>query len=125
GGGALLTMCEGFTDYEEDAAMWRTRNLDANGNALSYSQTLYDYPNQRISILREHSRNPFPSTLMFEADGCDYFGSPAGGNGLVNFYRNGNIAIETTGDTGGGFDVGWMQTGEWLEWEHVPLNGTP
>lgn len=22
----------------------------------------------------------------------------------------------------GGFDVGWMQTGEWLEWENVPLN---
>ena len=42
--GALLTLCEGFTDYEEDAAMWRARNMDTNGNALSYSQTLYDYP---------------------------------------------------------------------------------
>jgi hypothetical protein len=125
GAGALLTLLEGFTDYEEDAAMWRARNLDANGNVLSYSQTLYDYPNQRIGILRKHSRNPFPSSLLFEAEGCDYFGGANGGNGKVNFYRNGNIAIETTTDTSGGWDVSWIQSGEWFEWEQVPLNGTP
>ncbi len=125
GAGALVTLCEGFTDYEEDAAMWRTRNLDTNGNTLSYSQTLYDYPNQRIGILRQYSRNPFPATLQFEAEGCDWFGGANGGNGQVNFYRNGNLAIENTGDVGGGYDVGWVQSGEWLEWTNVPLNGTP
>jgi hypothetical protein len=125
GAGALLTLCEGFTDCEEDAAMWRARNIDTSGNALYYTNTLYDYPNQRIGILRQYSRNPFPSTLLFEAEGCDYFGGANGGNGKVNFYRNGNIAIEPTGDTGGGYDVGWMQNGEWFEWENVPLNGTP
>ena len=125
GAGALLTLCEGFTDYEEDAAMFRVRNKDANGNNLSYSQTLYDFPNQRLSLLRSHSRNPFPAQLKFEAEGCDTYGGAAGGNGLVNFYRNGNIAIQTTIDTAGGFNVGWMQTGEWFEWQRVPLNGTP
>ncbi|MGC3960995.1 MAG: DUF5010 domain-containing protein [Verrucomicrobiota bacterium] len=60
--GALLTLCEGFTDYEEDAAMWRVRNLNASGAALNYSQTLYDFPNQRIGILREFSQSPFPRT---------------------------------------------------------------
>jgi hypothetical protein len=125
GAGALLTLCEGFTDYEEDAAMFRVRNKDAAGNNLSYSQTLYDFPNQRLGLLRSHSRNPFPAQLKFEAEGCDTYGGAAGGNGLVNFYRNGNIAIQTTTDTAGGFNVGWMQNGEWFEWQRVPLDGTP
>src|SRR5271167_2832420 len=43
----------------------------------------------------------------------------------MNYYRNGNIAIEATSDVQWGFDVGWMQSGEWFEWESVPLNGTP
>jgi hypothetical protein len=125
GAGALVTLCEGFTDSEEDAAQYRVRNIDPSGNALSYNQTLYDYPNQRISILREHSRDPFPVTLRYEAEGCDSFAGAAAGNGQVNFYRNGNIAIETTTDTDGGYDVGWMQSGESFTWQHVPLNGTP
>jgi len=125
GAGALITLMEGFTDYEETASLIRVRNLDASGNALAYSSTLYDYPNQRLDIIRQHSQNPFLGNLKFEAEGADYFGGAAGGNGKTNFYRNGNIAIETTSDTGGGFDVGWMQTGEWLEWENVPLNAHP
>ncbi|MGC3960996.1 MAG: DUF5010 C-terminal domain-containing protein [Verrucomicrobiota bacterium] len=63
--------------------------------------------------------------MKFEAEGCDTFGGAAGGNGLVNFYRNGNIAIQATTDTLGGFNVGWMANGEWFEWQRVPLNGTP
>jgi hypothetical protein len=123
---ALLTLCEGFTDYEEDAAMWRARNMDTNGNALSYSQTLYDYPNQRLNILRKHSNWPFPPELKFEAEACDTFGGAAGGNGKTNFYRNGNIAIETNSDIGGGvsYDVGWTQPGEWFEWQEVPMQGS-
>jgi Domain of unknown function (DUF5010)/DUF5010 C-terminal domain len=132
GAGALVTLCEGFTDYEEDAAMWRVQNLDTSGNPVTYSSgggggngTGYDYPNQRINLLRKHSRNPFPSKLKFEAEGCDSFGGANGGNGKTNYYRNGNIAIDTASDTGGGWYVGWMQPGEWLQWQGVPLNGTP
>ena len=121
---ALITLCEGFTDYEEDAAMWRARNLDSGGNSLTYSQTLYDFPNQRLNILRRHSNWPFPPELKFEAEACDYFGGANGGNGKVNYYRNGNIAIEATSDAGGGHDVGWIQPGEWLEWEQVPIQGS-
>ena len=122
--GALLTLCEGFTDYEEDAAMWRARNIGSDGGTLAYSQALYDYPNQRINILRKHSNWPFPPELKFEAEGCDYFGEAAGGNGKINYYRNGNIAIEPTTDAGGGYDVGWIQAGEWFEWEQVPIQGS-
>jgi hypothetical protein len=123
GANALLTLCEGFTDYEEDAAMWRARNIDSAGGALGYAQTGYDYPNQRINILRKHSNWPFPPQLKFEAEGCDSYGGAAGGNGKVNYYRNGNIAIELTSDIGGGHDVGWLQTNQWLEWLEVPMQG--
>jgi len=125
GAGASLTLLEGFTDYEEDAALYRARNIDTNGTPLSYSQTLYDFPNQRLSILRSHSQNPFPSQMKFEAEGCDTFGGAAGGNGLTNYYRNGNIAIGDSTDIGAGHYVGWVQPGEWLEWQRVPLSGTP
>jgi MYXO-CTERM domain-containing protein len=125
GAGAVLTLIEGFTDWEETATLFRVRDLDPSGNAVDYSSTLYDYPNQRLDIIRQHSQSPFPASLLFEAEGADYYGGAAGGNGKTNFYRNGNIAIEATTDTGGGFDVGWMQAGEWLEWEQVPLNSTP
>jgi hypothetical protein len=125
GSGALLTLCEGFTDYEEDAALWRAANLDANGNPRTYSQTGYEYPNQRLNILRKYSRNPFPAVLKLEAEGCDSYGGAAGGNGRVNYYRNGNIAIQTTTDTMGGYNIGWMQSGEWFQWEEVPFSGTP
>jgi hypothetical protein len=123
--GALLTLCEGFTDSEEDAAIYRTRNMDANGGTLTYAQTGYDYPNQRLNILRKHSHNPFPATLKQEAEGCDYFGGAAGGNGKINFYRNGNIAIAATDDANGGaFHVGWIAANEWLEWESLAFNGS-
>ncbi|HEX3801028.1 MAG TPA: DUF5010 domain-containing protein [Verrucomicrobiae bacterium] len=124
GANALLTLCEGFTDYEEDAAQFRVRNLDAQSNALTYSQTLYDYPNQRLNILRQFSVRPFPAEMKFEAEGCDTFGGAASGNGKSNFYRNGNIAIEPTTDAGGGFDIGWIQAGEWFEWTGVPIQGS-
>ena len=104
---ALLTLCEGFTDYEEDAAMWRARNMDSNGNSLSYSQTLYDYPNQRLNnILRKHSNWPFPPELKFEAEACDTFGGATGGNGKANFYRNGLQHTPSKQRCGGG---GWCQ----------------
>lgn len=121
---ARITLCEGFTDYEEDAAMWRVRDLDSSGNSFSYAQTLYDFPNQRINLLRKHSNWPFPPELKFEAEGCDYYGGANGGNGKTNYYRNGNIAIEPTSDVGGGHDVGWIEPGEWLEWEQVPIQGS-
>ena len=125
GAGALLTLVEGFTDALEDAAVFRVRNLSTSGAPLSYAQTLYDFPNQRLGITRKHSRVPFSGNLKFEAEGCDNFGGAAGGNGKTNYYRNGNIAIAPTDDTNGGHHVGWMQSGEWFEWLNVPLNGTP
>jgi len=124
GSGALLTLVEGFTDWEESAALFRVNNIDTDGSPLSYGQTYYDYPNQRLNLLRQYGNRANPCELKFEAEACDHFGGANGGNGQVNFYRNGNIAIETTGDTGGGYNVGWINPGEWLEWEQVPIQGS-
>ncbi len=124
GAGALVTLVEGFTDWEENAALFAVRNLEANGNPLGYDKTFYDYPNQRINLLRRWSSSPFPAELKVEVENCDSFGGAAGGNGKVNYYRNGNIAIEPTSDTGGGWDVGWLNAGEWFQWQDLPIQGS-
>jgi Domain of unknown function (DUF5010)/DUF5010 C-terminal domain len=118
--GALVTLVEGFTDWEEDAALFAVRNLDTNGNLLGYDKTFYDYPNQRINVLRQGGNFPFPTELKLEVENCDIFG----GNGKTNYYRDGNIAIETTTDSGGGWDVGWINAGEWFHWQELPMQGS-
>ena len=124
GSGALLTLAEGFTDWEESAALFRVNNIDTDGSTLTYADTYHDYPNQRLNILRQYGNHANPCELKFEAEACDYFGGANGGNGQVNYYRNGNLALEAAGDAGGGYDVGWIYAGEWLEWEQVAIQGT-
>jgi len=124
GAGALVTLVEGFTDWEENAALFAVRNLDPKGNPLGYDKTFYDYPNQRINALRCGGNFPFPAELKVEVENCDRFGGASGGNGRTNYYRNGNLAIEPTTDTGGGWDVGWINAGEWFEWQELPMQGS-
>lgn len=123
GAGALATLIEGFTDWEEDASLFRVRNLDPAGAALGYSATYYDYPNQRLNIMRKNSNNPFPVDLKEEVEACDTFGGGVAKPGAPNYYRNGNIYIETTTDTGGGFNVGSINPNQYFEWQQVPIQG--
>ncbi|MEQ9306213.1 MAG: carbohydrate-binding protein, partial [Marinoscillum sp.] len=44
-----------------------------------------------------------------------YYDTSAGNSGTA--YRNDNVDIEPTGDTGGGYNVGWTAVGEWLEYD--------
>lgn len=117
------TFVEGFDDYWENASCWRARNLDETGKPLGYAETGYDYPNQRINILRRFSRRPFPASLKEEAENCDSFTGAASFPGRPNFYRNGPIAIEDTTDAGGGWDVCRARAGETLTWQEVPMQG--
>lgn len=119
----VSTFVEGFDDYWENATCWRARDLDENGRPLGYAETGYDYPNQRINILRRHSRNPFPADLKEEAENCDSFLGAAPFPGKPDFYRNGPIAIEETTDAIGGWDVCRTRAGETLTWREVPLEG--
>lgn len=118
------TFIEGFDDYWENATLWRTRSQDVAGAALGYAETGYDYPNQRINLVRRHSRTPFPLPFKAEAEACDSFSGAVPRPGIPNFYRSGSIAIEDTTDTFGGYDVSHGQRGETLRWQDVPLQGS-
>ncbi|MEV4320305.1 carbohydrate-binding domain-containing protein [Actinocrispum sp. NPDC049592] len=39
-------------------------------------------------------------------------------------YRGDNLVVQTTTDSGGGWNVGDTATGEWLQWKEVPMQGT-
>jgi hypothetical protein len=121
--GCLATFVEGFDDYWENTTLWRTRSLDPNGTTLGYAQTFYDYPNQRINLIRRYSNHPFPTDLKEEAEGCDLFSGATPIPGKPNYYRNGSIAIEDTTDRYGGYDVCNGQAGETLQWLEVPIQG--
>lgn len=116
GSGCLVTLIEGFSDWEENAAVWRAKEG-------TYSTTHYDYPNQRINILRKYTNNLFPTNLKIEAESCDSYYDTSSGN-QWGIYRDGNIDVEDCLDTGDGWDVGAIAAGEWLEWSEVPLQGT-
>jgi hypothetical protein len=46
--------------------------------------------------------------------GVSYYDATAGNNGSV--YRFDNVDIEATSDVGGGYNVGWISAGEWLQY---------
>ena len=47
-------------------------------------------------------------------EGIAYHDTDVGNSG--GDYRTDDVDIETTSDTGGGFNVGWIHSGEWLEY---------
>jgi hypothetical protein len=64
---------------------------------------------------------PIPVPGRIEAEnydtngpGVSYYDSTPGNSGLV--YRTDDVDIEATSDVGGGFDVGWIASGEWLNY---------
>ena len=51
-----------------------------------------------------------------------YYNTTVGNPGGV--YRSDDVGIEPTSDTGGGYDVSWLNNGEWLEYTVNPPNPT-
>ena len=51
-------------------------------------------------------------------EGVAYYNTTVGNSGGV--YRTDDIGIEATTDIGGGYDVGWLNNGEWLEYTVNP-----
>jgi hypothetical protein len=52
-----------------------------------------------------------------------YYDTTPGNTGGA--YRSDDVDIESTGDTGGGYDVGWIASGEWLNYSaNVTTGGT-
>lgn len=115
--GADITLVEGFTDWFENAALWRT----AEG---TYDQRHADYPSQMIDILRRFSRTPFPENFTVEAEAADGYSDTTPGNQL-GAYRDGGLDVGQTTDTNGtGWYVGDTAAGESLQWQDIPMQGT-
>ncbi|HEY9046939.1 MAG TPA: glycosyl hydrolase family 18 protein, partial [Ohtaekwangia sp.] len=60
-----------------------------------------------------------PGTIEAEhydlgGEGVAYHDLSAGNSGSA--FRSDNVDIEATTDTGGGYNIGWIQAGEWLEY---------
>jgi hypothetical protein len=111
-----LTLVEGFSDWPEGAALWRTRNAP-------YNTTQRDYPNQDLQILRRYSRAPFPTSLTVQAESADVVHDTTPGN-TWNLYRGDDLDVAATTDIGGGWNVGQVDAGEWEQWNDVPMQGT-
>ena len=111
--GAALTLVEGFTDAAEFAALWRS-NDDGQ-------YKFYEYPNQRLNILRSYSRTPYPELLKFEAEACDDYSDLTTGNSGGTFLHLGNMDVAKCNDLRGGWNVTGTQAGEWLQWRDLPL----
>lgn len=104
-----LILLEGFTDVLENAAYWR-----------STDKVYYDYPNQRLNILRQWSSNPYPQAFKVEVEACDSFQdwSPENSGGQ---YRKGDLDIKKCMDEFGGWCVTNTEAGEWMKWEELPF----
>lgn len=111
--GAALTLVEGFTDAAEFAALWRSTD---NGQ-----YRFYDYPSQRLNILRSYSRNPYPSNLKMEAEACDDYSDLTTGNSGGTYLHSGDLDIAKCDDLRTGWHVTNTQAGEWLQWRDLPL----
>ena len=62
---------------------------------------------------------PVPGRIQAEdydtnGTGVSFYDVTPGNNGAV--YRNDDVDIEATTDAGGGYDVGWISSGEWLNY---------
>jgi poly(hydroxyalkanoate) depolymerase family esterase len=77
------------------------------------------------------ANNALSGTLRIEAENFDNGGKHvayynANSSNPGGQYRTGEtVGIETTSDTGGGYNVGWIAAGDWLEFTiKVPVAGT-
>jgi hypothetical protein len=104
-----IILVEGFTDVYENAALWR-----------SVDTRFYDYPNQRLNIMRRYGNNPWPKELKVEAEACDYYNdnTPENSGGA---FRKGGLDVEKCGDALAGWNVTDAEGGEWLQWKELPL----
>ena len=107
-----IILLEGFTDVLENAAYWR-----------STDETYYDFPNQRLNILRKWGSDPYPERLRVEAEACDDYYDRTDGNSGQQYRPIGDLDVAKCDDADGGW--GWCVsnalTDEWLSWVELPF----
>ncbi len=119
GGGVEDILVSGRTRY---VRLLGTQRAGAGGDSLSgfevFSQPQLPYGGV-VSAL--------PGLIEAEnydtgGEGVAYYNTTAGNPGGV--YRSDDVGIEPTSDAGGGYDVSWLNTGEWLEYTVNPPDPT-
>ena len=108
---ADLLLLEGFTDMAENAAYWRSTDTK-----------FYDFPNQRLNILRKYSsKNAYPASFRVEAEACDFYEDLSSGNS-GNQYRKGDLDVKKCVDGFNGWCVTDTESGESLRWVELPFS---
>ena len=110
---ADLVFLEGFTDMAENAAYWR-----------STDNIYYDFPNQRLNILRKYSSSrAWAESFRVEMEACDYFFDVSAKNS-GNQYRTGSLDVAKIAGVAPDKNTEWYVTsteaGEWMEWKELP-----
>lgn len=106
--GAKVVSIEGWTDDVEYAGLYRS--LDAE----------WTNPNQYINIMRNYN-DLRTETLRLELEGADAYYDTTSGNSGNQFRRSGDLDIQKLPGTDGGWNVGWVASGEWMEFRDVNL----
>lgn len=110
-GRADLIFLEGFTDVLENAAFWR-----------SVDTKFYDYPNQRLNILRRYSHYPFQYVQKLEAEACDFYQNPkVFPNKRMNIMESGKVTRCDDKNYGGGWCVEGLRVNDRIQWKELPF----
>lgn len=107
----------GDTTVESDETF--NLNLSNASNA-----TIADAQGVGTIINDDSSAPPTDTPIRIEAENyVSFFDKSAGNTGGA--YRSDNVDIQATTDAGGGYNVGWIQQGEWLTYDvNIPEAGT-
>lgn len=108
-GKADLVLLEGFTNLLENTTLWRSTDT-----------LYYDYPNQRLNILRKYSATrAWPHLFRVEVEACDNYSDKSLGNSGRQ-YRKGDLDVKRCNDVRGGWCVTALEPGEWMSWVELP-----
>lgn len=97
---------------------FRVKSVTDGEIKIDFTNATHDQPSiSGIAIYTSIDAAPIPGMIQAENyrrgnEGVAYHDTSVGNNG--NIYRKDNVDLEPTTDVGGGLDVGWITSGEWL-----------
>jgi len=101
-------------------------NLPAGTQTLTYNQDNAGWNINWFSFTTTSGEGPYGGTAVaipgtVQAENYDTGGSGVAYhvnsvNGSANNYRSDGVDLETTTDTGGGYDIGWTASGQWFKY---------
>lgn len=97
---------------------FRAKSVTNGELKIEFKNATHDQPSVAgIAIYTSIDAVPIPGLIQAEnykpgVDGVGYHDTTPGNNGGI--YRKGDVDLEPTTDAGGGLDVGWITSGEWL-----------